>query len=279
MADIINGTAIAKTLRQAIKKQIDNNALSPALAILLANDLDASTIYVRRKMTACEEVGIKPILYKIDPNTPENDIINLVQSLNNDSNIHGIFLQLPTYSDINSHKIIQSINPEKDVDGLTVHNMGLLISGSKDGLIPCTPQGVMELLHHQNIDLTGKHAVIIGRSLLFGKPMGQLLLQENCTVTQCHSKTKNMEDIARQADILISATGQAKMVKANWVKNGAVIIDVGISKLADGSISGDVDFDDVKDIASQITPVPGGVGPMTVACLLGNTVKAATQQK
>ena len=194
--------------------------------------------------------------------------------MNNDSTVHGIFLQLPVENHLDSNTLIQSISPNKDVDGLTHVNVGRLVAGDH-GLVACTPQGVMEILAHEKIDLSGKHAVIIGRSLLFGKPMGQLLLQANCTVTQCHSRTIDLPSITRQADILIAATGQAKMVKSDWVKNGATVIDVGISKNSDGKMCGDVDCEEVKNVAGAITPVPGGVGPMTVVNLLSNTVKAA----
>ena len=234
MTHIIDGKAIASRKRQAIKQEIEAQGLSPALAIILANDLDASAIYIRNKMKACDEVGIQPHLHQLDMHTSQDDIITLIHQLNNDPTIHGIFLQLPVGNHLDSKKIIQAIAPEKDVDGLTYINLGRVMSDDQDGLVPCTPQGVMALLSHDNIPLSGKHAVIIGRSILFGKPMGQLLLNANCTVTQCHSKTNK--------------------------------------------ITGDVDFDNVKSKSSQITPVPGGVGPMTIACLLANTLKACQSQ-
>lgn len=272
-AQILDGKAIAKSLRNHIKHTIETQGLNPSLAIILANDHAPSQIYVQRKMAACAEVGIAVELHNIEPNQSTDDILNLVDRLNNDPSIHGIFLQLPVNPKFDGDKIIQSITPEKDVDGLTHHNIGALVSGAP-ALVPCTPQGVMCLLDETGVDLAGKHAVIIGRSLLFGKPMGQLLLQADCTVTQCHSKTKDLPSLTRQADILICATGQAGMVKADWVKDNAIVIDVGISQLSDGKISGDVDFYNAMNVAGHITPVPGGVGPMTVACLLANTVKA-----
>ena len=273
-AKILDGTVIANVFRAKLKDVITAEGLRPSLAIILANDYPPSQIYVQRKMAACAEIGINAIVYNVASDHTTDDVLALVQRLNDDSSIHGIFLQLPVYPQLDSDKIIQSISPSKDVDGLTHANLGALIAATP-ALVPCTPQGVMHLLKETGEDLSGKHAVIIGRSLLFGKPMGQLLLQADCTVTQCHSKTKNIKTITRQADILICATGQAKMVKADWVKNGAIVIDVGITQMDNKKIVGDVDFDDVVKVAGYITPVPGGVGPMTVVCLLSNTVKAA----
>ena len=273
-AIIIDGKSIAASKRQSIKHDIDTHNLKPKLAIILASNNPASKIYVSRKIAACKEVGIEPVFHELAENTQAKDIIAIIQTLNNDKSVHGIFLQLPIADSLNANDIIQTIHSDKDVDGLTITNMGKIMSGDDSGLTPCTPQGVMEILNHENIDLTGKHAVIIGRSLLFGKPMGQLLLQANCTVTQCHSKTENLSTITKQADILIAAAGQANMVKGDWVKSSVIVIDVGINRTDDGKITGDVDFETVSQIASAITPVPGGVGPMTVASLLANTVKA-----
>ena len=275
MTHIIDGNAIAAKKREEIAQEIAENNLAPTLHIILANNLDASAIYVRRKIKACEEVGITPHLHKFDETCDQNEIIDLVETLNNDARAHGIFMQLPAFDHIDDNVVVQSINPDKDVDGLTHINMGRLVASNKNGLVACTPQGVMEILAYEKTDLSGKHAVIVGRSLLFGKPMGQLLLQANCTVTQCHSHTHDLPSITKQADILIVAVGQPEMIKADWVKNGATVIDVGISKNNDCQICGDVDFGNVKNIARAITPVPGGVGPMTVANLLSNTVKAA----
>ena len=272
-AQILDGKEIAKALRLEIKDIINIKRLRPSLAIILANDHVPSKIYVQRKMAACEEAGITATLHTVAPDQSTDDILDLVERLNNDKNVHGVFLQLPVNPKFDGDKIIQSINPAKDVDGLTHHNMGALVANSAS-LVPCTPQGVMRLLNETGIDLSGKHAVIIGRSLLFGKPMGQLLLHADCTATQCHSKTKDLKSLARQADILICATGQAGMVKQDWVKDNAIVIDVGITQTDDGKIVGDVDFYNVLNVAGHITPVPGGVGPMTVACLLANTVKA-----
>ena len=246
----------------------------PSLAIILANNNPASRIYVDRKIKACKEVGITPVLHELSPSVAQDDIVSLIAQLNSDPSIHGVFVQLPLGDHLKANDIIQQIDPAKDIDGLTARNLGKVMMGDGSGLTPCTPQGVMDILRSLDLDLKGKHAVIIGRSLLFGKPMGQLLLQADCTVTHCHSKTIDLPSITRQADILIAAVGQPKLVQAGWVKDGAVVIDVGINRLDDGSLCGDVDFDTVKVKASAITPVPGGVGPMTVACLLANTVKA-----
>jgi methylenetetrahydrofolate dehydrogenase (NADP+)/methenyltetrahydrofolate cyclohydrolase len=276
--NIINGKAIAKSKRDAIKADIKDNSLSPALAIILANDVEASRIYVHHKIKACEEIGITPRLHELPIETSTDNLIGLIQTLNEEKNIHGIFVQLPLPDHHDSQAVIQSIAPEKDIDGLTVSNLGKVMSDDQTGLTPCTPQGVMSMLAHEKVDLTGKHAVIIGRSLLFGKPMGQLLLNANCTVTYCHSKTIDIQTITKQADILIAATGQPKMVTSEWVKNDAIVIDVGITRLDDGTLSGDVDFDDVSKKATKISPVPGGVGPMTIASLLANTVKACKSQ-
>ena len=273
-ARIIDGKSLAKEKRALIKAEIVGKNIFPHLAIILANENPASEIYVARKIEACKEVGIACNLYRLPSDSTENDIITMIEALNKDVGIHGIFLQLPVGDHLDSLKIIQSIDPAKDVDGLTYRNMGRVMAG-QPYLAPCTPFGVMQLLNHEKIDLSGKHAVIIGRSLLFGKPMGQMLLQADCTVTQCHSKTVNLPNIVSQADIVIAAVGQHEMVKGEWVKEGAVVIDVGINRKDDGKLVGDVNFKEVSQKASAITPVPGGVGPMTVACLLQNTVIAA----
>jgi len=276
---MIDGKAIAQAKLDDLKQIITNQNLSPKLAIILANDNPASQIYVSRKMKICADIGIDPILIEFPKTVSNQDITDQIQSINNDPLIHGLFLQLPVWDHLNTDDLIQSIDPKKDVDGLTHINLGKVMAGDKSGLVPCTPQGVMAMLDHEKIDLNGKHAVIIGRSLLFGKPMGQLLLNANCTVTQCHSKTVDLPSITKQGDILIAAVGQPKMVKADWVKQGATVIDVGITKMDDGKLSGDVDFDKISKITNAITPVPGGVGPMTVACLMANVVKACKDIK
>lgn len=273
-ARIIDGKAIATTKQNDLKRTIAEQSLSPKLSIILANDNPASQIYVSRKIRVCRDIGIEPVLHQLTTDVSQNELIKLIDTLNNDPSTHGIFLQLPVGDHLDTNELINSIAPHKDVDGLTNINLGKVMAADDSGLAPCTPQGVMEILNHENIALSGKHAVVIGRSLLFGKPMGQLLLNANCTVTYCHSKTQNLSDLTKQADILIAAVGQPKMVKGDWVKNGAIVIDVGINRMHDNSLCGDVDFDTVKDIAKAITPVPGGVGPMTVAYLMTNVVKA-----
>ena len=273
-AQTIDGKAHAKTIRATLKTKIDKSPVKAGLAVVLVGDDPASHIYVARKKKSCEEIGMHGEIHTTDKDITQKDLIQLIQSLNANESIHGILVQLPLPQHLDELTIINAIAPEKDVDGLTPVNLGRL-TANIPYLVPCTPQGVLELLHAQCDTLCGKHAVIIGRSLLFGKPMGQLLLNENCTVTQCHSKTKDITAITKQADILIAATGQSEMVKADWVKDSAIVIDVGITRNANNQITGDVDFNDVSTIASAITPVPGGVGPMTFACLLKNTAKAA----
>jgi methylenetetrahydrofolate dehydrogenase (NADP+)/methenyltetrahydrofolate cyclohydrolase len=205
----------------------------------------------------------------------QQEVRHVIKNLNANPSVHGILLQLPLPGHLDSAALIQVIAPEKDVDGLTFVNAGKLVSGDESGMVPCTPQGSLRLIQSVKKDLTGLNAVVIGRSLLFGKPMAQLLLAENCTVTTAHSKTKNLADICKQADILVAAVGRAKMVKGDWVKPGAIVIDVGINRLDTGKLAGDLDFDEAVKVAGAISPVPGGVGPMTIACLMQNTLKAA----
>jgi methylenetetrahydrofolate dehydrogenase (NADP+)/methenyltetrahydrofolate cyclohydrolase len=276
-AHVIDGRAIALKTHDEIRTIIKDKSLKPSLAIILANNNPASHIYVSKKIEACKNVGIDANLYHFDANTPQSEILSLIHTLNQTSSVHGIFIQLPLFENLDAQNLVQSISPHKDIDGLTYDNLGRLMSGSPS-IIPCTPMGVMKIFEHEKINLSGKYAVIIGRSVLFGIPMGQLLLGADATVTQCHSKTKNLSKITAQADILICATGQPEMVKGDWVKSGAVVIDVGITRVDNNKIVGDVDFESASKIASSITPVPGGVGPMTVACLLGNVVKACERQ-
>lgn len=277
-AQIIDGRAIAEKLRSGLAAEIKNKKLSPGLAVILVGDDPASHVYVRNKIAACEKTGIKSFERKLPAAVTKERIAALVSDLNADDNVHGILIQLPLPGALTGTQedLVQMISPRKDVDGLTVANAGKLFLGIKGGLIPCTPQGSLMLIKEARKDLTGLHAVVIGRSNLFGKPMGQLLLAENCTVTQCHSRTKNLPGICRTADILVAAAGRAEMVKGDWVKPGAIVIDVGINRQADGKLCGDVDFGAAVKTAGAVTPVPGGVGPMTIACLLSNTVKAAS---
>jgi len=276
-AKIIDGKTIAENLREEIKAQIKTSNKKVGLAVILVGDDPASHVYVGNKIKACAHVGIESTEHKMPEDASEKDIRHVIKNLNTNPDVHGILLQLPLpkhLSDV-QEDLVQSIAPEKDVDGLTVANAGKLFLGMEDGLVPCTPQGSLRLIKSVETNLSGKHAVVIGRSNLFGKPMAQLLLQENCTVTIAHSRTKDLAEVCKSADILIAAVGRPKMVEADWVKEGAIVIDVGINRLDTGKLCGDVDFDAVQNIANAITPVPGGVGPMTIACLLANTVKAS----
>ncbi len=275
---MIDGKAIAAALRGDIKQQVARlsaQGTTPALAVILVGEDPASQVYVAGKIKACEEVGIQSYEHRMPAESSQQEIRHIIKNLNHNPDIHGILLQLPLPSHLNADELIQSIAPEKDVDGLTFVNQGKLVAGDATGLVPCTPQGALRLIKTVREDLTGLNAVVIGRSLLFGKPMAQLLIGESCTVTTAHSKTQDLADVCRRADILIAAVGRPRMVKADWVKQGAIVIDVGINRLDTGKLCGDVDYDAVETIAGAITPVPGGVGPMTIACLLQNTLKAA----
>lgn len=281
MGIIIDGRAIAADIRLQLKNDIDALDTKPGLAVILVGDDPASNIYVKNKGKACESVGIFSIEKCLPKNASFDEIAQAIIGFNNDTNIHGVLLQLPLPDHLSSvqDRLVQMISPEKDVDGLTAINAGKLFLGETKGMIPCTPQGAVALIKSVQPNISGKHAVVLGRSNLFGKPMAQLLLQENCTVTMAHSRTQNIKDVCLSADILVAAVGQPQMVKQDWIKPGAIIIDVGINRLDSGKLCGDVDFDNVKDVASAITPVPGGVGPMTIAYLLRNTLKASTQKK
>ncbi|MGN7438009.1 MAG: bifunctional methylenetetrahydrofolate dehydrogenase/methenyltetrahydrofolate cyclohydrolase FolD [Alcanivorax sp.] len=276
MAQIIDGKAVAADLKDSIAEKVAAMDVKPGLAVILVGDDPASHVYVRNKIKACEKVGINSIERRLPQDTTNEEVEKTIQALNADASVHGILLQLPLPDQLDSDYLVQLIAAEKDVDGLNLRNVGALVAGL-DGLVPCTPEGSLILIKSVIPDLTGLNAVVIGRSLLFGKPMAQLLLKENCTVTMAHSRTKNLEDICKQADILIAAVGREKMVKADWIKPGACVIDVGINRMENGKLCGDVDFEAAADVAGAITPVPGGVGPMTIACLLANTIKAATK--
>ena len=272
---IIDGKKEAKLLREEIKKEILKIKKSknkvPGLTVILIGNYTPSQIYVKNKEKNSKEVGMNSDVIKYSDDVSEKEILNKIKELNNDQNVSGILVQLPLPKQIDKEKIINSIHPSKDVDGFNPVNVGNLSSGYK-GLVPCTPMGCLMLIKKVEKNLSGKHAVIIGRSNLNGKPMAQLLLKENCTVTIVHSKTKNLQQECLKADILVAAVGVPNLVKKDWVKKDAIVIDVGINKLND-KIVGDVEFDQVKDIAKAITPVPGGVGPMTIACLLKNTLE------
>ena len=272
---IIDGKKEAEILRDEIKKEIisikNKTNKVPGLSVILIGDLVPSQIYVRNKEKNSKEVGMNSNIIKYSKDVTEEEVLKKIKELNNDKNVSGILVQLPLPDQIGKEKIINSIDPSKDVDGFHPINVGNLASGYK-AIVPCTPLGCLILIKKVEKNLSGKHAVIIGRSNLNGKPMAQLLLKENCTVTIVHSKTKNLKEECSKADILIAAAGKAKLVKKDWVKNGSIIIDVGINQEGD-KIVGDVSFEEVKDKVKAITPVPGGVGPMTIACLLKNTLE------
>lgn len=279
---LIDGNLVAKKVQAEIQSQISKiKGRKPCLAVILVGNNPASEIYVRRKTLACEEVGITSLQIKLPADITEEKLLHELHSLNTDSKVDGILVQLPLPPQVHVSKIIASIAPEKDVDGFHPANIGKLLIGETDGFIPCTPLGIQKMLEHYEIQTSGKHAVILGRSNIVGKPLAALLMQPreggNATVTVAHSKTENLDAICRSADILIAAIGQPRFVKASMVKKGAAVIDVGINKIEDPSaksgyrLVGDVDFEQVKDLCSYISPVPGGVGPMTIAMLLQNT--------
>ncbi len=288
MTKIIDGKLIAQSLKDNLKKEIFelkqkfNN--SPGLAVVQVGNVAASSVYVKAKTKSAIEVGIKVIDHHLDNETTQEDLINLVEKLNNQNDVNGILVQLPLPHHIDEQTILDTIHPNKDADGFHPLNVGKLSISSKNDeslLVPCTPYGCLIMLKGLNIDLKGKHAVVIGRSNIVGKPMAQLLLKESCTVTIAHSKTKNLQELCSSADILVAAVGKPEIVKKSWVKDNAIVIDVGINRVEksiDGEIKnklvGDVDFTEVQKISSAITPVPGGVGPMTIACLLKNTTIA-----
>lgn len=277
MTTIIDGKAIAKAKRAELAKRVSAMPKPPGLAVILVGDDPASQVYVRHKIKACADVGIKSTEHRLPADASQDSVAQTIDLLNNDPEIHGILLQLPVPQHLQSDTLIQMIDPAKIVDGLTYKNIGKLVAGDTNGLVPCTPQGSLALIKSVHNDLSGLNAVVIGRSLLFGKPMASLLLGENCTVTTAHSRTRNVAELCKTADIIIAAVGRARMVKSDWVKDDAIVIDVGINRLDDGTLCGDVDYDDVIKNANPraITPVPGGVGPMTIAYLLENTVNAS----
>ena len=275
-ARIIDGKAIAAQVRERVRADVAEMDVKPGLATILVGDDPASHVYVRNKRKASEEVGISSFDHDLAASVPENELADLIRRLNDDDAVNGILLQLPVPGHIDPDAMIELIDPLKDVDGLTTTNAGRLVQG-RDGLVSCTPLGVMELLHSEEVELRGVEAVVIGRSQLVGRPLASLLLARDATVTMCHSRTRDLAEVCRRADVLVAAVGQAELVTAEMVGDGAVVIDVGINRTDDGLV-GDVDFDAVAQKASAITPVPGGVGPMTIAMLLANTVKAARLQ-
>lgn len=277
-AQIMNGQELAKDIRQALKTKLETLKIAPKLAIVLVGNDASSEIYVRNKQKFAQEVGIEAQLYAFENNVKQETLENLVTKLNNDRTVNGILFQLPLPKHLNEKALLNKINPKKDVDGFHPLNMGLLQNGDADGCIAATPKGVLRLIKHYDITLEGKNALVIGRSKIVGKPMAMLLLNEDCTVTVAHSKTQNLKSLCAYADIVVAATGCTKMIKKDWVKKDAVVIDVGICHDNQGKLCGDVDFESVREVASYITPVPGGVGPMTIAMLLENTVDAYLKQ-
>lgn len=274
MANIINGKEISAAIREEIKAGVQGLSVRPGLAVVLVGDDPASAVYVRNKSKACAEVGIYSEVYRLPEETGREQLLGLIEQLNQSPLIHGILVQLPLPKHLDPEEVIMAIDPAKDVDAFHPVNVGKIMIGNYD-FLPCTPAGVMELLHRSGIEVSGKECVVIGRSNIVGKPQAMLLLHENATVTVCHSKTRDLPSVCRRADILVSAVGKAKFVTADMVRNGAVVIDVGMNRDENGKLCGDVDFEPVSEKASYITPVPGGVGPMTITMLLKNTVTAA----
>jgi methylenetetrahydrofolate dehydrogenase (NADP+) / methenyltetrahydrofolate cyclohydrolase len=271
-AHIIDGKAIALSLREEVRVEIAALNITPGLAVVLVGEDPASRVYVASKEKACLDAGIASFPHKIAADTSQTALLSLINTLNHDAAVNGILVQLPLPSHIDEKVILQAIDPKKDVDGFHPVNQGLLMSGAK-GLVPCTPLGCIIMLKQVLGLLAGKHAVVIGRSNIVGKPVALLLLNESATVTIAHSKTQNLESLVKQADIVVAAVGRPLMVKGSWLKPGCVVIDVGINRV-EGKLVGDVDFHEAVEIASHITPVPGGVGPMTIACLMKNTLEA-----
>ncbi len=280
MAVIIDGKSLAKKIRKQLKlecEELKEQNINPKLAVIMVGDNPASKVYVKNKSKACEEVGIEYEEYLLKENISQKELLDLINTLNKDKTINGILLQSPIPPHLNINEAFKAITYSKDVDGFTPSSIGKLCIG-EDTFISCTPYGVMKMFEEYNIDLKGKHVVILGRSNIVGKPLIQCCLQKHATVTVCHSKTENLKEHTKRADVIISAIGQAKFVKADMVKDGAVIIDVGINREENGKLVGDVDFENVEKKASYITPVPGGVGPMTIAMLMNNVIKATKKQ-
>ncbi len=280
MYKIIDGKLIASEMRKKIKSDVAEQAKEGkeiGLAVILVGDNQASQVYVRNKIKACEEVGIKSYAYYLPAETPQNDLCGLISELAEDNNVHGILVQLPLPKHIDSEKVLKLIPKYKDVDGFSAENIGSLCINSQS-LVACTPYGVMKMLEHENISVKGKKAVVVGRSNIVGKPMAMLLLNADATVTVCHSKTENLKDECLKADIIVAAIGKAKFITADMIKQGAVVVDVGMNRDKNGKLCGDVDFENVKEKCSYITPVPGGVGPMTITMLMYNTYLAAVRR-
>lgn len=281
MAVIIDGKALSIKLKNDMKLKVEElkkSGINPCLAVIIVGDNPASRVYVNNKKKSCEELGIKSLEFALAAETTEEELLKIIDDLNKDEDVDGILCQLPLPSHICEKNVINSISPEKDVDAFHPENVGHIMIGDYT-FLPCTPAGVMEMLKEYEIDVAGKNCVVVGRSNIVGKPMTMLLLKENATVTVCHSRTKDLPSVTREADVLVSAVGKPGLITADMVKDGAVVIDVAINRLESGKLCGDVDFENVKEKASYITPVPGGVGPMTIATLMKNTVTAAQSRK
>ena len=280
MYKIIDGKEVSSYVKQQVKLQTDilkQQGITPCLAVIIVEGDPASRVYVNNKKRACEVCGIKSLEYALASDVSEEELLALIDKLNNDSSVNGILCQLPVPKHIDEKKVIDAIPPAKDVDGFSAENVGKIWLGDYS-ISPCTPMGVIELLDYYKIDVQGKNCVVVGRSNIVGKPMAALLLERNATVTVCHSKTKDLASFTKNADIIVAAVGRAGFITADMVSEGAVVIDVGINRLSDGKLAGDVDFEAVKEKASYITPVPGGCGPMTIAVLMKNTIEATKMQ-
>lgn len=275
--NIIDGKAVSQSVKERVRDEIAEKGLKIGLAVIIVGNNQASRVYVNNKKKACEFCGITSYEYALPEETTEEQLLELVETCNADKNINGILVQLPLPSQINEKTVIEHIDPNKDVDAFHAVNVGKIMIGEYS-FLPCTPAGIMELIHSTGTEVSGKECVVIGRSNIVGKPMGMLLLHENGTVTICHSKTKNLAEVCRRADILVAAVGKAGFVTSDMVKDGAVVIDVGMNRNAEGKLCGDVDFENVAPKCSYITPVPGGVGPMTIAMLMENTLRAKKLQ-
>lgn len=281
MTEILDGKLLSFKIRENIKKDVEvlkNSGISPCLAVIVVGYNKASLKYVSFKGKACKELGIESMIFKLPENTEEINLIKLIEELNNNQRINGILIQLPLPSHLDQNAILEKISPFKDVDGFTPYCLGRLLTDNPL-FIPCTPKGVLKMFDEYKIALEGKHAVVVGRSIIVGKPLSLLLLRKNATVSICHSRTRNLTEITKKADILCVAIGKERFISADMIKEGAVVIDIGINVTDTGRVVGDIDFDEVKEKASYITPVPGGVGPMTIAMLMENTVIAAKIQK
>lgn len=278
MAKIIDGKAVSAAVKEQVRDEIARDGIKAGLAVVIVGNDPASRVYVNNKKKACEFCGIQSFEYALPEETTMEQLLELIDTLNGDENVNGILVQLPLPKQLDEKEVIARISPEKDVDAFHEQNVGKIMIGNYS-FLPCTPSGCMDLIHSTGVEISGKECVVIGRSNIVGKPMAMLLLHENGTVTICHSRTKNLAEVCSRADILIAAVGKPNFVTADMVKEGAVVIDVGINRLPDGKLCGDVKFDEVSEKAGWITPVPGGVGPMTIATLMKNTLTAAKQQK